>query len=136
MIGQTVGIPPEPLDLIVEQDFGSLEGKRIKPNSGIFLTLRMILRSKIPLGSDGETLNEIYQRAVKFLSLINQYQPKGKVVAVSHSGFINVLLRKITGRRLGYYPIKPASIIEIELDGNHQGRILTPLEVIYLPKKM
>jgi probable phosphoglycerate mutase len=49
IISSSVGISPRPFDLLVEQDFGTLEGKKVKRPPTPFLMIRFLLAWVIPI---------------------------------------------------------------------------------------
>jgi len=136
ILAPAVGLQPEPLDLLMEQDFGALEGTPMHRMPAVLMALRMISGWVLPFGRGGETFGAVSRRAKKVLDQLARQHPQGAVLIVSHSGLINTLLRRLTGRLFGFYLIRPASITEVELDGHGRGKILTDIETAFRPKAM
>jgi probable phosphoglycerate mutase len=134
LIGQEIGLQPAPLELLVEQDFGALEGTAVYPSPGLWLGLRMAVRWMIPFGYRGESIGTMYRRGAQALELLARQYPGGSVLVVSHSGLINMMLKHLSRRFATFFLIPPGSIIEVELGSHGRGRLLTPLKTTFKPR--
>jgi len=135
IIAASVGMAPEPLEGLKEHNFGALEGTSARKFPSWLLFLRMAIGWQMPIGKDGESLASVYQRAGQFLDLMAHRHAGQDVLAVSHGGLINMLLRHISRSRFIYYEIQPASITEIDYGEDGKGRILTELKPLTRPRR-
>jgi len=93
ILGATLGLPVEGLfDLLVERDYGQA--------SGLTLEERRLRFPEGPIPGS-ETPEAIQARATRFLDMVVDSYPGRSVVAVSHGGFINVVLALVSQGRVG-----------------------------------
>lgn len=130
LIGNAIDMEPTPLDGLMEQHFGSSEGTLSTFMPGrIQYVQRLILGWFIPPWKGGETFSETHNRVKKtYKEIIGRHQGRN-ILIVTHHGVINVILRLVSRRFFSFYKIAPAMIIEIEMDGNGDGKIFTKVPI-------
>jgi len=97
--------PPPPLHLLPElreRTLGVLTGlthqeaQSYHPNAYAALSIQG--PTPLPLPGDVEGMHDMTQRAFKVLESIASQHPGGRVVVVTHGGFISAVHRKVVGR--------------------------------------
>lgn len=134
IISPVIGLSPEPLDLLVEGDFGAIEGTPVRNRPSSLRIVMMLFAWTIPIGKGAEPPESVYRRGVKVIELMAREHSSGSVLLVSHSGLINMILRKITGHRYRFFLIPPASITETEINAYGKGSLITDVRTSILPK--
>jgi len=125
IVSSVIGQKPEPLDLLVERDFGPMEGKKSKGFSRVLFFLNYYLDWLFTFKNGCEPLKTVNQRAKNALKMMIDKNPGGSILIVSHFGLINMLLRQATGQRFKFFMILPATVIELETNGYQKGKILS-----------
>ncbi len=128
IIAGEIGQTPHPLDLLQEQDFGVAEGTAMHYFPRKLILFHTMVDWFIPHFKGGEPLREMHQRVVKALNLILDQNPGGSTLVISHHGLISMILKEITGKMTQLFYIPPAAIIEVEIDANRKGRIISGLD--------
>lgn len=128
IIAREVDQTPQPLDLLQEQDFGVAEGTATHYFPTKLILFHTAADWFIPHFKGGESLREVHQRVVKALKMIVAQYPGGSILVVSHHGLISMILKEISGKKARLFYIPPASIIEVEINENRKGRILSGLD--------
>jgi broad specificity phosphatase PhoE len=124
IVGQIVGKQPEALDLLMERDFGPREGRLSQHHSLVGFMIHYYLDWLFTFKNGGESLRCVHNRAKEALDMLSNRHPGGSILVVSHSNLINMLLREITGQRLRFFMITPASITETRINRPRHGKVL------------
>lgn len=126
LIGQAVGLTPEPRAGLIEINFGWMEGKQIHDDT---MGDHSILQEKIDhywlsfirLVS-GESLNRFRKRVINEWNAIRDSLPDEDAIIVCHSGVLTAILEYCFGNAYRgskpYYITHPCSITEIKTVDN------------------
>jgi len=124
IIGKAIGVDPNPMDALVEIDFGWLEGKKMRDHDlGKYNKLVEFFDhhsfNLIRLLS-GESRKKFGKRVLEGWQSILAENPKGPIIIVGHSGVFNAILLHLFGTEHlnggPYHRLNPCSITEILID--------------------
>ncbi len=119
VIARTVHLQPVPLDELMEQDFGELEGQLDQQSySPLKMLFYLTFFSKRPFGKGGESWDQLMRRGDRVLNKLARVHPRQSVLVVTHNGVINAILRQVTGSKFGIKRLKPCSISQIQVDAH------------------
>ena len=80
-------------DLINEIDYGKVDGLTVREAKNKYPYLFKKWQKKIDVRfPEGENTNDVKKRAVKFLKSLNRYKNGSKILVISHSFFLRVLI--------------------------------------------
>ena len=80
-------------DLINEIDYGKADGLTLRETKNKFPYLFKKWQKKIDVKfPGGENSNDVKKRAIKFLTFLNRYKNGSKILIISHSFFLRVLI--------------------------------------------
>ena len=80
-------------DLINEIDYGKVDGLTVREAKNKYPYLFKKWHQKIDVRfPDGENTNDVKKRAIKFLKFLNRYKNGSKILVISHSFFLRVLI--------------------------------------------
>ena len=83
-------------NLVNEIDYGKADGLTIRETKKkfpyLFLNWKKKIDTKFP---EGENSNDVKRRAIKFLKFLNKYKNGSKILIISHSFFLRVLISLI-----------------------------------------
>ena len=83
-------------NLVNEIDYGKADGLTIRETKKkfpyLFLNWKQKIDAKFP---EGENSNDVKRRAIKFLKFLNKYKNGSKILIISHSFFLRVLISLI-----------------------------------------
>ncbi len=124
IIGQIVGLTPEPVEGFREIDFGWMEGKKTRDDTMEDYPLWLercdhYWMSFVRLVS-GESLQRFRRRITQEWEKVRSGNGKENIIIVAHSGVLGVILESCLGNSLrgnkSYYVSYPCSITEISVD--------------------
>lgn len=84
--------------LLSERNFGCIEGVCINQTSKIDPEKLFILnKTRDPnfSPSGGESLNDINERVIRFISMLKELQKLSTVICITHGGFLDILFRLV-----------------------------------------
>jgi broad specificity phosphatase PhoE len=137
-IGASVGITPIPVEGLMEENYGILEGGRdwwptvkTKPLIIPFYSYTRVAISTLT----GEPFWAFRNRVVRTWETIKSDNPSGTIGVVAHSGVLRHILRHEFGgpRTSKKYTLTTASVSEIEVDGRGNARIIQINQNAHLP---
>jgi len=143
IIGTAIGVDPNPIDALVEIDFGWLEGKRIRDHDlgeynklveffdhHIFNIVRLM---------SGESRRIFSNRVLKGWQTILTENPKGPIIIIGHSGVFNTILMHLFGKTHlngnPYHHLNPCSITEIHMDQTGTATMVRINDCSHLSRK-
>ncbi len=133
IIAARIHMQPAPLDNLMERDFGRLEGTSFMNLSAWRIVVRGMLALGLPVVRGAESNRHLLLRGRAVLDFMAAHHPGQAVLAVTHAGLINTLLRILSGYRSAFFSIPPAAVIELALDGKGAGRIITDVPISSRP---
>ncbi len=132
IIGQAVGLSPQPVEGLKEIDFGWMEGKKIRDDTiedyPVWLErLDHYWMCFIRLTS-GESQSRFRKRIEREWKLIRESLPDEDAIIVCHSGVLTVILELSIGHTYrgnkSYYITYPCSITEIKADSSGRYQLV------------
>ena len=80
-------------NLVNEIDYGKVDGLTVKETKNKYPYLFKKWQQKIDVKfPEGENTNDVRKRAIKFLKFLDRYKKGSKILIISHSFFLRVLI--------------------------------------------
>ena len=123
IIGQALSLPAIPRDGLMEMDLGRLDGLTNDEMTRRFrdITDRWRVDPSSVQMPDGESLQEVQERALRTLETIRHENPDGHAAAVSHNFVIGVIVLRVLELPLSNFQsirVELGSLTTLEHDGD------------------
>lgn len=137
-IAYRLGLPVEPLDEVIEVDFGAWEGRELQAlrEEPLWRVVQQTpSRMRFP---GGESVAEMQQRAVagveRVLATLND---KGRAIVVAHSDVIKAIIAWYSGTHLDHFQrfvVSPASISVIGFSDEGVPHVVCVNDTAHVPR--